>query len=121
MAWKKPSEELAIILAEALTGFEVEYRRMFGSPVYFVKENMFAGVHGDGIMLRLRPGDQEMLFIEHDEATPFEPMGRRMKEYVVLPPSVYDNNENMQKWLNISYAYVISLPMKEKKKSRKKV
>ncbi len=39
-----------------------------------------------------------------------------MKEYVVLPPSVYDNNEEMRKWLNISYEYVFSLPLKEEKR-----
>jgi TfoX/Sxy family transcriptional regulator of competence genes len=120
MAWKKPSEELNIVLAEALAGFDVQPRKMFGSSVYFVNENMFAGVHGDGIMLRLRPEDQERLFAEHDEAAPFEPMGRRMKEYVVLPPSVYDNSEEMRKWLNISYDHVFSLPKGKKKAGKKR-
>lgn len=120
MAWKKPSEELTILLEGSLGSFDVEPRKMFGSPVYFVKGNMFAGVHQDSIMLRLRPEDQKRLFAEHDEAAPFEPMGRRMKEYVVLPPSVYDNKEEMQKWLGVSYDYVVSLPIKEKKKSGKK-
>lgn len=91
MAWKKPSEELSIVLAEALAGFDVQPRKMFGSPVYFVNDNMFAGVHQDGIMLRLRPEDQNRLSAEHDEAVPFEPMGRRMKEYVVLPPQRKEN------------------------------
>jgi len=53
-------------------------------------------------MLRLKPEDQKRLFAEHDEAVPFEPMGRRMKEHVVLPPSVYYNSEEMLKRLNIS-------------------
>lgn len=120
MAWKKASEELTILLEESVSGFDVEFRKMFGSPVYFVKGNMFAGVHQDSIMLRLKPEDQKTMFAEHDEATPFEPMGRRMKEYVLLPASVYDNKEEMQKWLGISYDYVDSLPVKEKKKGRKK-
>ncbi len=42
----------------ALAGFDVQARKIFGSPVYFVKENMFAGVYGEGIMLHLRPEDQ---------------------------------------------------------------
>ncbi|WP_406657220.1 TfoX/Sxy family protein [Methanolobus sp. ZRKC2] len=120
MAWKKASEELTILLEDSVKGFDVEFRKMFGSPVYFVKGNMFAGVHQDNIMLRLKPDDQERLFAEHDEAAPFEPMGRRMKEYVLLPASVYDNNEEMSKWLDISYDYVFSLPVKEKKKGKKK-
>lgn len=119
MAWKKPSEELASLLEESLRTFDVEPRKMFGSPVYFVRGNMLAGVYQDSIMLRLRPGDRERLFAEHDEAAPFEPMGRKMKEYAVLPPSVYDSREEMQKWLDISYDYVFSLPLKEKKKTKR--
>lgn len=63
---------------------DVHSRRMFGSPVYFVNYNMFVGVHRDSITLHLRPEDQERSFAEHYEDAPFEPMGRRMKEYVVL-------------------------------------
>ncbi|WP_340817965.1 TfoX/Sxy family protein [Methanolobus sp. WCC4] len=120
MAWKKASEELTHLLEEYMPGFDVEFRKMFGSPVYFVRGNMFAGVHQDNIMLRLKPDDQEILFAEHDEAAPFEPMGRRMKEYVLLPPSVSDNDEQMRKWLDISYDYVSSLPLKEKKEKKEK-
>lgn len=120
MAWKKASEELTHLLEGAVADLDVEFRKMFGSPVYFVRGNMFVGVHQDSIMLRLGPDDQETLFAEHDEAVPFEPMGRRMKEYVLLPPSVYDDDEQMQKWLDISYTYVLSLPVKEKKQRKKK-
>lgn len=73
MAWKKASEELTILLEESVKRFDMEFRKMFGSPVYFVKGNMFAGVHQDSIMLRLRPEDQETLFAEHDEAAPLSP------------------------------------------------
>lgn len=61
MAWRKPSEELSIILVEALAGFDVPPRKMFGSPVYFVNDNMFVGVHQDSIMLRLRAEDRDSL------------------------------------------------------------
>ncbi|WP_342304611.1 hypothetical protein [Methanolobus sp. ZRKC5] len=73
---EKPSEELTILLADVLADFDVEFRKMFRTTVHFVKGNMFAGVHGDGIMLRLKSVDQELLFAEHNEAAPFEPMGR---------------------------------------------
>ena len=94
---------------------------MFGCPVYFINGNMYAGVHGDGFMLRLAPGDQERLFSEYDEAAPFEPMGRRMKEYVILPPSVYEDKEELDRWLDVSYEYVSTLPLKEKKVREKRV
>jgi hypothetical protein len=50
------------------------------------------------------------------EATKFEPMaGRVMKEYVVLPESIYNNATVFSKWLDRSYEYVLSLPIKEPK------
>ncbi|WP_406662254.1 TfoX/Sxy family protein [Methanolobus sp. ZRKC3] len=119
MAWKKPSDELISVLEESMDGRLVEPRKMFGCPVYFVNRNMYAGVHGDGFMLRLTPEDQKKLFEKHDETAPFEPMGRRMKEYIILPPDVYDNKKELDKWLNISYDYVATLPLKEKKKTKK--
>ncbi|WP_091688811.1 TfoX/Sxy family protein [Methanococcoides vulcani] len=57
-AWKKASEELGELIGEAVSEYDVEFRKMFGSPVYFVNGNMFIGVHGDGIMLRLQEEDQ---------------------------------------------------------------
>ena len=120
MAWEKASEENTAVLEEAVTDYEVEFRKMFGYPVYFVNGNMFCGVHGEGIMLRLNEEDQQILYEEYDEAEPFAPNGRRMREYAALPPSVYDDEIELHKWMDISYSYVSSLPQKEKKQKKKK-
>lgn len=117
--WKKASEELGELVGEYVAEYDAEFRKMFGSPVHFVKGNMFVGVHGDGIMLRLKEEDQHKLYAEHDEAAPFTPNGRRMREYAILPPSVYDDEIELRKWLDISYTYVSSLPKKEKKEKEK--
>lgn len=43
-----------------------------------------------------------------------------MKEYVVLPESLFSHNEEFEKWLNRSYQYASELPEKNvKKKSQK--
>lgn len=118
--WKKASEELGDLVAEYVADYETEFRKMFGSPVHFVNGNIFIGVHGDGIMIRLTNEDQEKLYAEHDESTPFTPNGRRMKEYAILSPSVYDDEIEFRRWLDISYGYVSSLPKKEKKEKNKK-
>ena len=118
--WKKASEELGELIGESVSEYEVEFRKMFGSPVYFVNGNMFIGVHGDGIMLRLQEEDQQKLYDEYDEAAPFTPNGRRMREYALIPPVVYDDEIEFRKWLDISYSYVSSLPKKEKKEKKKK-
>ncbi|UCG70928.1 MAG: hypothetical protein JSV09_08005 [Thermoplasmata archaeon] len=45
--------------------------------------------------------------------------GRPMKEYIVLPKSIYNNKKSFSKWLEKSVGYVSSLPPKEKKRRKK--
>lgn len=120
MAWKKVPAELVDFLEKALVPFECERRTMFGCPVYFVRDNMFVGAYEDNVMLRLPQQDQARLFVEHPQAVPFEPMGRRMKEYTLLPRTLYDNEAVFDRWLTRSYEYVSSLPPKVKKPSKKR-
>ena len=99
--------------------FDAERRTVFGCPVYFVNNNMLIGAHEDRIMLRLPDADQEKLFVAHPEAAPFEPMGRRMKEYVVLPDSLYNDEAVFEEWFRRAYAYVAALPPQERKGRRR--
>jgi len=115
MAWNKVPSELVDFLAIALAPFKAERRTMFGCPVYFVNNNMFVGAHEDNVMMRLSPDDQTALFAESTEATPFAPMGRRMKEYALLPAALYRNEATFEKWLQRSFAYVSALPPREVK------
>ena len=120
MAWKKVSDELSEFLEDVLKPFECEKRKMFGCPVYFVNNNMFAGVHGDSIMLRFSVDDRKEMLETCDEAAPFEPMeGRIMKEYIELPESFFDDKASFDEWLDRSYRFVSSLLPKKKKKKKK--
>ncbi|MBU0517784.1 TfoX/Sxy family protein [bacterium] len=121
MAWKKANLELAAHLDKAVADFKPEKKQMFGHPVQFVNNNMFAGIFGDDIWIRLPAEYREAIFAENDEAQTFEPMrGRQMREYVVLPESIHGNPDLLDKWLNRSYHYVYSLPVKVKKPKKKK-
>jgi TfoX/Sxy family transcriptional regulator of competence genes len=104
MAWKKVSAELRELLEESMLSFDCQKRFMFGSPTYFVNNNMFAGIHQDTIIIRLSEKDREEVLSTYDEAMPFEPMeGRIMKEYIALPESVYKNADIFRGWLDRSY------------------
>ena len=93
---------------------------MFGAPVYFVNNNMFAGVHQDSLFIRLPAEEREGLASEYDEAAPFEPMaGRIMKEYMVLPETILNDPIELKKWLEISYRHTALLPRKEPKLKKK--
>jgi TfoX/Sxy family transcriptional regulator of competence genes len=90
MPWKKASIELSEYLEAALSSFKCKKKLMFGSPAYFVNSNMFTGVFQDDIFIRLSEQDRSEITASNDEVVPFEPMeGRIMKEYVVLPESLY--------------------------------
>ena len=120
MTWKKPSEELSQFLEEKIASFNVKKRKMFGCPAYFVNDNMLAGVFQDVIFMRLSEADRIEIRSGYDEAIPFEPIkGRIMKEYVVLPETLYNNSEKFQEWLNRSYQFVSSLPVKKSKQKKK--
>jgi TfoX/Sxy family transcriptional regulator of competence genes len=118
MAWKKPNEELSKFLDERISAFDVKKKKMFGCPVYFANDNMFAGVFENDIFIRLSEQDRQKLTSENDEVMPFEPMkGRVMKEYVILSDSMYNDPEKFRELLSSSYDYVSSLPVKQKKKN----
>ena len=117
MAWKKPSEELSKVLEEKISGFGVKKKKMFGCPVYFANDNMLAGVFENDIFIRLPEQYRKKIISENDEVMTFEPVkGRVMKEYMVLPDSMYNDPEIFHELLRSSYEYVLSLPAKQKKK-----
>jgi len=121
MAWKKASAELIKLLEQSMVNYRCDRKAMFGSPTFFVNNNMFAGVHQDTIIIRLSEQDRQEIQSSYDEAAPFEPMeGRIMKEYIALPESLCHNAEILQEWLTRSYQYALSLPFKEPKRSKRK-
>lgn len=91
MIWKRVPAELSDFLEEALKSFDYQKKMMFGCPVYFINNNMFAGLHQDNFFIRLSETDREKVLTTYEGIRPFEPMkGRTMKEYGgVLKSPVY--------------------------------
>ena len=70
-----------------------ERKQMFGYPCVFEGGNLFTGLFADGLFVRLGEADRARLLATKG-AAPFEPMkGRPMREYVVLPPSMLEDEE----------------------------
>jgi TfoX/Sxy family transcriptional regulator of competence genes len=115
MVWRKPTPELIQFLDEVLARYDCQRKPMFGSPVYWVNGNMFAGVHQNSLFLRLSEADRQAVFAATDEATPFEPMpGRPMREYVVLPETLFPE------WVERAHRYALTLPPKAPATGRSK-
>lgn len=87
-------------------------RKMFGYPSAFENGQLFTGLFGDGLFVRLGEQDRAEL-LQLRGAAPFAPMkGRPMKEYVVLPPSLIDDEEAVKSWMRRGLEYARSLPPK---------
>ena len=118
MKWEKPSAEIISTFEKIVPVIAgVEKRKMFGLPCVFINSNMFMGVHQNNIVLRLPLGDREA-FLKLEGAQVFEPQpGRIMKEYVVFPEWLFENNsvDILNDWIYKSFEYAASLPPKEKK------
>jgi TfoX/Sxy family transcriptional regulator of competence genes len=113
----KPAPAKAVLAFEAATSglAGAEPRKMFGYSCVFAKGNMFAGLHEAGMVLRL-PEDQRDEFLRLKGSEQFEPMpGRVMREYVVVPRILLNEPDQLRKWTEKSFAYVLSLPAKAKK------
>ena len=111
---KSPPELIGAFadLASKMAG--VEQRKMFGFPALFINGNMFAGLMGDRMALRLAQADRQHL-IEAGEAMPSEVMGRTMKEWVRLDPRVIVDTARAGGLLEQARAYTGALPAKRKK------
>jgi TfoX/Sxy family transcriptional regulator of competence genes len=114
--WEKPSPELTRILEEVSAPFAlIERRKMFGCPAYYINGNMFAGVYGRQLFLRLPPDAREELQ-KTLHAKPFEPVpGRPMKEYVVMPDPTWGDPDALDEWMRRSVEFAGSLPVKTPK------
>ena len=92
---------------------EVEVKPMFGNLGAFVHGNMFAGLFGSSVGVKLAPGDLAELS-KVEGASPFGPPERPMGGYVSLPPTY--TPEQAADWVEKARDFVATLPPKVKKK-----
>jgi len=117
LARKEPSPEAATVLDNALAGSGAVRCVMFSCPSYSIGGNLFAGVFGESVFLRLSDTDRAAIISEGGR--PFEPLeGRTLRMYALLPPSVVADGETLSSWLGRSMDFVKGLPKRPRKRSR---
>ena len=114
MAFPRPTKgSRALFEALIPADPEVAVRPMFGNLAAFHRGNMFAGVFGAEVMLRLGDTDRAAL-LQVPGTSVFEPMqGRPMKEYVQLPTDWQDAPAAARPWVARSLRFVGTLPPKD--------
>jgi TfoX/Sxy family transcriptional regulator of competence genes len=116
----KPTEETKDYFASIVPEHPgVSVRPMFGQLSAFVNGNMFMGIFGDDVILRLPEAERDEVI--GAGGGPFEPMaGRPMKEYVMVPPSWRDEPDLLREWAARSLDHAEELPPKQPKKKPSK-
>ncbi|HEV8421474.1 MAG TPA: TfoX/Sxy family protein [Actinomycetota bacterium] len=90
---------------------DVRVKPMFGQLAAFVNGNMFMGLYGAEVFVRLPDTDRQSLMTVG--GGPFEPMpGRPMREYIVLPSAWRDEPKRVRQWVDRSLTWAQGLPPK---------
>ncbi len=92
----------------------VEVKPMFGNLGAFVHGNMFAGLFGEAVGVRLSDADREEL-AAIDGAGSFGPAERPMGGYISLPPAFRQQPELAADWVGRALSHVAELPPKKAK------
>ena len=107
MKFDKSPPWLIELFTQATAALPGEARKMFGYHSRFLDGNLYSG-EADRARLLAVAG-----------AAPFDPVGGRpMKEYVVLPRELLDDDRALRDWLDRAADYARSLPVKKASKSR---
>ena len=94
-------------------GPDVVVKPMFGNLGAFVNGNMFMGLFGSDVGVKLAPAEQEELLAQPG-AGPFGPAERPMGGYVTLPAAW--SPDEASSWIDRSLAHVAAMPPKKPKK-----
>jgi TfoX/Sxy family transcriptional regulator of competence genes len=114
MSMPKPDQQTKELFASVVPDDpRVTTRPMFGNVAAFVNGNMFAGLHGNDLFVRL-PEDVRTDLIAQGIGQPFQPMpGRPMREYVVLPSEWHATPDRLREWMDRAMQGTAALPPKE--------
>ncbi len=94
----------------------VTVRPMFGNLSAFVNGNMFLGLYGNDLFLRLSDEDRQEL-LKKKGTSVFEPMkGKPMKEYIMIPKNWRNRPEVVHSWISRSLDWASRLSPKKTKK-----
>jgi TfoX/Sxy family transcriptional regulator of competence genes len=108
----KPTEDAKAAFSKLVPAEPaVTMRPMFGNLAAFVNGNMFAGLFGEDLFVRLP--DDESAPIRKQGGRDFEPMpGHAMSGYVTVPTTWRSKPAATQAWVAAALAFARGLPPK---------
>lgn len=120
MQMPKPSEEDKQFFRSLIPDTPgVEVKPMFGNLGAFVNGNMFAGLLGPSVGVRLLTEQAKDELASADGAGPFGPGEKPMREYLALPDQWRDTPDLATPWIERALAEIAGLPPKQPKARKK--
>jgi len=102
---------LAQRIREMLGTARITEKKMFGGLAFLSRGHMFVGIVGGTLMARIGPEPYaEALRTPHVREMDFT--GRPMKGYVFVDPPGIERDDDLERWIGASRAFVRSLPGK---------
>lgn len=106
-------EQMAGRVRKAVASREgLSERKMFGGLCLMLNGNMFAGLIGEELMLRVGPQRFEELLAKPG-ARPMDFTGRPMNGYLYVSPAAYATDKALSEWLDYALSFVATLPPKQ--------
>lgn len=90
----------------------VECRNMFGARAAWVNGNMFMGTFEQDLVVRLPEEGRAALADAGGEQ--FAPMGRPMREYMLVPRDLHEDDAALAGWVERAFQFVAAMPPKVK-------
>ncbi len=108
------NEELARGIA-AIVGVrdDVAEKKMFGGVAYMIQNKMACGIVRDDLMARIGPEEHDAALAEPN-VRPMDFAGRPMKGMIYVSPEGWRDPAILAKWVNMSVAFVLTLPADKK-------
>jgi TfoX/Sxy family transcriptional regulator of competence genes len=118
MTMPRPSEQAKAAFQKSVPPDPtISMRPMFGNLSAFVNGNMFCGLFGDDLFVRVSDEDQAKLRKQGGKA--FEPMpGRAMTGYVVVPAGWQKKPDATRAWIVTALSWSRALPAKGAKATK---
>ena len=92
---------------------DVAERAMFGGLTFMVAGHLCCGVHGDELIVRLHPDDEDAA-LERPHARPMDFTRRPMAGFVTVSPEGV-GGQALKRWVALALAHADSLPPKPEK------
>ena len=108
----KPSDDAKTAFTKLVPdGPTVTLRPMFGNLAAFVNGNMFAGLFGEDLFVRL--SEDEGAKVRKHGGRDFAPMaGRPMRGYVTVPGTWRSKSEPVKAWIKVALEQTSQMPPK---------